>query len=42
MNKLYLFNTCSAMGVAANTMVRQDQEPVVDVQTHLLLKNESV
>jgi len=42
MNKLYLFKACSTMGVDGNTMVQQDQEPVVDVQTHLLLKNESV
>jgi hypothetical protein len=38
---LYLFKACSAMGVAGNTKVQQDQEPVVDVQTHLLLKNVS-
>ena len=42
MNKLYLFKTCSGMGVAADTMVQHDQEPVAEVQTHLLLKNESV
>ena len=42
MNKLYLFKVCSAMDVAANTRVQHDQEPGADVQTNLLLQNESV
>jgi hypothetical protein len=42
MNKLSSFKAGSAIGVAANTMVQHDQEPVTDVETHLEHKNKPV